>query len=70
MSRRDLIRRLERLETRMGTNQPRVRFRVRFVEPDGRIASTLLLETGREPQRFDGDGRLPGTDDPSDLAIR
>jgi len=40
----------------MGTNQPRVQFRIRFVEPDGRIASTLVLETGREPERFDGDG--------------
>jgi hypothetical protein len=51
MSRRDLIRRLERLETRMGTDQPRVKFRIRLVEPGGRIASTLVLETGREPRR-------------------
>jgi len=69
MSRRDLVTRLERLEARMGTNQPRVQFRIRFVEPDGRIASTLVLETGREPERFDGDGGLPDMD-PSDLASR
>ena len=68
MSRRDLIRRLERLETRLGTEQPRLEFRIRFLEPGGRIVSTLLLQEGRRPELLDEEGRACA--DPGSLAMR
>jgi hypothetical protein len=65
MSRRDLIHRLVRLETRLGAKQLRLQFRIRFVEPGGRSVSTVLLEEGRQPVFLDEDGRTtrqPGGD--------
>ncbi len=34
---------VERLETRMGLKRQRPQFTIHFVEPDGTVASTLLL---------------------------
>ena len=47
MIRREMILRVEPLETRMGLKRPRLQFMIRFFEPDGTVASSLLLnDTG------------------------
>jgi hypothetical protein len=58
MSRRDLDRRLERLEARLGATQSRLEFHIRFVEPGGRIVSRLLLEEGRQRVFIEEDGAI------------
>jgi hypothetical protein len=55
---RDVIRRLERLEARLGTKRSRLQFRIRFVEPGGRSVSTLLLEEGGRQEWLDQE--VPG----------
>ena len=52
MIRREMIRRIERLETRIGLKRPRPQFRIRFVEPDGTVASTLLLKDEGDQDRL------------------
>ena len=52
MIRREMIRRVERLETRMGLKRPRLQFTIRFVEPDGTVASTLLLHDEGDQDRL------------------
>jgi hypothetical protein len=52
MIRREMIRRVERLETRMGLNRPRLQFEIRFIEPDGTVASTLLLNNDGDQDRL------------------
>jgi hypothetical protein len=57
MMRRAMIRRVERLETRIVLKQQRLQFIIHFVEPDGTIASTLMLgdqddqQHGTRPER-------------------
>jgi hypothetical protein len=41
-----MIRRVERLETRLGLKRPRLQFNIRFIEPDGTVASSYLLHEG------------------------
>ena len=52
MIRREMIRRVERLETRMGLNRPRLQFMIHFVDPDGTVASTLLLKDEGDQDRL------------------
>jgi hypothetical protein len=52
MIRRELIRRVERLETRMGLKRPRLQFMIRFVDPDGTVASSLLLNDEGDQDRL------------------
>jgi hypothetical protein len=52
MIRREMIRRVERLETRMGLKRPRLQFMIRFFEPDGTVASSLLLNDKGDQDRL------------------
>jgi hypothetical protein len=52
MIRREMIRRVERLETRMGLNRPRFQFKIRYINPDGTVASTLLLKDEGDQDRL------------------
>jgi hypothetical protein len=49
MIRREMLRRVERLETRIGLKRQQLKFTIHFVEPDGTVSSTLLLH-GRDEQ--------------------
>lgn len=48
MIRRALVSRLERLEGRMETDRNPPRFTIRFINPDGTVASTVTLGEGGE----------------------
>ena len=52
MIRREMIRRVERLETRMGLKRPRLQFTIHFIEPDGTVASSLLLKDEGDQDRL------------------
>jgi hypothetical protein len=52
MIRREMIRRVERLETRMGLTRPRLQFRIRYINPDGTVASTLLVKDEDDQDRL------------------
>jgi hypothetical protein len=52
MIRREMIRRVERLETHMGLNRPRFQFTIGFVEPDGTVSSSLLLNDEGDQDRL------------------
>ena len=52
MIRREIIRRVERLETRLGLKRPRLQFSIRFIEPDGTVASSLLLNDEDDQDRL------------------
>ncbi len=54
---RSLIRRLKRLETRLGTNRRWVQQRIQFVEPGGTVVSTLLFNEGGRDEWLDQEGR-------------
>ena len=53
MIRREMIRRIERLEARMELKRPRLQFRIRFFEPDGTVTSSLLLNDKGDQERRD-----------------
>jgi hypothetical protein len=44
MIRREMIRRVERLETRLELKRPRLQFMIRFLEPDGTVARLALTQ--------------------------
>jgi hypothetical protein len=62
MIRRRIIRRLERLETRMSLKRQRLRFHIAFVAEDG-SASTLVLDEKDDP-RYEIEHAAPGPRDP------
>ncbi len=56
MTGRSLLRRLERLETRLTPDILTVVAHVEFVSPEGRVTSSLVLESGKPPTKIPPSG--------------
>jgi hypothetical protein len=59
MTRREMIRRVERLEARINLKRQQLQFTVNFVEPDGTVSSTLLLRGKDDQEHSTGAKRWP-----------
>jgi hypothetical protein len=54
---RALVSRLERLERRVGTSREPLRFIIRYINPDGTVASTVRLGEGGEREWWSASGQ-------------